>query len=388
MRIKFKLSKRVVWAFVLATFAIVLSYYSTNSNISLTGEKSVLTYWNAFTEWATSGSERPVPDDVVFINIEHDKQLVEITDDFGFPVGNSPITDREKLARLLALIEKSETYQYVLLDVFLGDGYKSASDSALFRRISRMDRIVIPKHTDGSLVSDELNTKAGYADYITSLNENDFTKYSLFIKEGSSLPLKIYTETTGKTVKRTCLWYSDDCSLARKVIFPKMTTRLNGPYTSTGEKSILNLGSDILDNEAELDWAEFFKGKFIVIGSLDGDDVHSTYAGEQPGCLILYNVYKSLLKGQHKIPFVLILFYFAIFFAMAYLLLKGDNNGSASWAWVWAKLFVFYSLILTIVCIFVFAIWGQAHDIFITSSFFSVVNVICRRLKTKNENHA
>lgn len=378
----------IVAAIGLSVIALVISYFSTNMNISLTGEKAVLKYWNAFTDWITAGRDKAPTDDVVFINVAHDKQLVNITDEFGIPVGNAAVTDRQKLTRLLESIEEAGSYQYVMLDVFFESGYETEADSALFRRIAGMERIAIPKHTDGALESDVLDAKAAYADYATSINENDFTKYQLLRKDGVSIPLWAYSETTGNNLRRVGLWYSDNGKLARKVVFPKMYVRLDSPYRQDGQKAYLNLGTDILDAEGEVDWAEYFKGKFIVIGSFDGDDIHSTYAGDLPGSLINYNVYLSLMKGQHKIPLVLILVYFLIFFVMAYLLLNGGPKSSQSWAWVWAKLFVLYSLILTIVCIFVFVIWGQAHDIFITSTFFSIVDLVNRRLRKKKELHA
>lgn len=383
-----KIIRRIVCALTLAVGAVILSYLSTNMNISLTGEKTVLKYWNAFTDWITAGRDRAPADVVVFINVAHDKQLVDITDDFGIPIGNAAITDRQKLSRLLDLINESGEYQYVMLDVFFESGFETEVDSALFGRIASMDRLVIPKHIDGALESECLEQKAGYADYATSINENDFTKYLLFRKGGASMPLKAYTEVTGRDVKRVLLWYADKGKLARRVMFPKMYVRMDSPYRPDGQKAYLNLGTDILDTEEEVDWSDYFKGKYIVIGSFAGDDIHTTYAGDLPGSLINYNVYLSLMKGQHRIPFVLVIVYFLIFFAMAYLLLNGGANASQSWTWVWAKLFVLYSLILTIVCIFVFMIWGQAHDIFITSTFFSIVDLVNRRIKAKKEAHA
>ena len=379
---------RMTKAVAFAIIALAISYLSTNMNISLTGEKAVLKYWNAFTDWITAGRDKTSADDVVFINVAYDKQLVGIADEFGIPVGNAAVTDRQKLAKLLEIIEDSDSYQYVMLDVFFESGYATDADSALFSRITGMDRIVIPKHTDGILWSDVLEAKAAYADYATSINETDFTKYPLFRKGGVSMPLRSYSETTGNNVKRVGLWYADNGKLARKVVFPKMYVRIDSPYRPDGQKTYINLGADILDVAEEVDWVDFFKGKYIVIGSFVGDDIHTTYAGDLPGSLINYNVYLSMMKGQHKIPFVLVLVYFFIFFAMAFLLLNRGANVSQSLAWVWAKLFVLYSLILIIVCIFVFAIWGQAHDIFITSTFFSLVDLVNRRLKTKKKAHA
>ena len=375
--------KTIAIAALIAVIVMVLSYISTNANISITGEKSVLKYWCSFTDWITSDREKSPDEDVVFINVANDKQLVDVADEFGIPIGNAAITDRAKLELLLRLIQSSADYQYVLLDVFFEEGYQTDTDSALFSRIEDMDRIVIPKHKDGSIAYAAPVEKAAFADYNTSINENDFTKYQLFQKDGPSVPLRMYSDKTGRTVKRKGIWYADKCALSRKVVFPKMYVRVDSPYRFDGQKAYLNLGADILDYAEDQDWAAFFSGKFIVIGSFTGEDIHTTYAGDLPGCLINYNVFLSLMKGQHKIPLILIIVYFLIFFGMAYMLLKGEGGTSQPWAWVWTKLFVLYSVILTIVCIFVFIIWGQAHDIFITSTFFSVVDLAIRKMKAK-----
>ena len=162
---------RMTKAVAFAIIALAISYLSTNMNISLTGEKAVLKYWNAFTDWITAGRDKTSADDVVFINVAYDKQLVGIADEFGIPVGNAAVTDRQKLAKLLEIIEDSDSYQYVMLDVFFESGYATDADSALFSRITGMDRIVIPKHTDGILWSDVLEAKSAYADYATSINK-------------------------------------------------------------------------------------------------------------------------------------------------------------------------------------------------------------------------
>ena len=352
-------------------------------NRTISGEKTTLQYWQTFTEWITRGREKLPANDVVFINVDHDKQLVDITDEFGIPMGNAAITDRQKINRLLALIEESGSYKYVMMDVFFEDGYETDADSTLFNRIVSMERIVIPKHVSGTLANMALNSKAAYADYASTIYESEFAKYPLFRKEGPSMPLKSYSDLTGHTIKKVGFWYADKGSLARKVIFPKLYVKIDSPYRPDGQKAYLNIGEDILDVAELVDWPDFFKGKYVVIGSFTGDDNHLSYTGSIPGCLINYNVYLSLMKGQHKIPFVLILVYFLVFFVMAYLVLNSNVVTSKSWAWVAAKIFVLYSLILTIVYIFVFAIWGQAHDIFITSTFFSIVDLVNRRIKKK-----
>ena len=370
-------------AATLACIALIVSYLVTNLDISVTGEKAILKYWCAFTDWLTSGREKSQTDDVIFINVSYDKQLIAVSDEFGIPIGNAAITDRHKLMDLLEIIKTSQNYRYLLLDIFFEEGYHTDTDSSLFSLIDGMERIVLPRHVDGNVMMGVPDRKLAYADYHISINEDDFTKYRLFWKTGPSVPLRMYTDITGRTVKRTGLWYSDKGSLSRRVVFPKMHIRIESPYRNDGQKAYMNLGSDILDYKEEENWQDFFSNKFIVVGSFIGDDIHTTYAGDLPGSLINYNVFLSLLKGQHKIPLGLILVYFIIFFTMAFMLINGNEGITQPWAWIWAKLFVLYSTILTFVCIFVFMIWGQGHDIFITSSLFSIVDVINRRLKAK-----
>ena len=376
--------RRIYTSLLLALTALVISYFSTNLSFPLSGEKLTLKYWSAFTDWLSYGKERLPSDDVIFINVANDKQLVNVSDEFGIPVGNAAITDRDRLKTLLELIHSSSTYKYVLLDVFFEDGYKTDIDSALFATIDKMERIVIARHIDRQLNPEAPGSKAAYADYYTSISETDFSKYRLFYKDGPSIPLRMYTDITGRTVRRRGLWYADGGALSRKVVFPKMFVRIDSPYRTDGQKAYLNLGTDILEYTEE-NWPVFFSNKFIVVGSFSGDDVHTTYAGDLPGSLVNYNVFLSLLKGKHRIPVSLIIVYLLIFTVMSYLLLKGGTGTTQPpWAWVWAKLFALYSAILIIVCIFVFMIWGQAHDIFITSTFFSIVDLVNRRIKTKN----
>lgn len=374
--------KTIIYSVLLSLLAMIISYISTNLDVSVSGERDILKYWSAIESLLSGNSLNEVPEDVLFINVSYDKQLVERSDEWGSPVGNAAITDRKKLADLLRLIQSAGNYRYVLLDVYFGNGYEADEDSLLYDRIASMDRLVIPRHKDDELASDKLECKAAYADYTTTLKEDNFTKFPLLTKNlEPSLPLHMYSDLTGRTVKKWGPLFVDKSSLSRRVVFPRMNVR------ETPEIPIyMNMGVDLLDNVDEYDWKQFFDNKIIVIGSFDDDDIHLTYAGFVPGSVINYNVYDSLVRGRHRIPALLILAYFLVFFAMSLLMLKGDSSGSQSLAWVWAKLFVIYSVILTIVCIFVFIVCEQAHDVFITSTFFSIVDTCHRWINKRKKN--
>ena len=377
--------KRTLSATLLALLAMGGSYFCTNLENVFSGERTVLKYWSALMNRLSPGKKNVVPEDALFINVSGDKQLVDIKDDMGFTVGNAAITDRGKLVDLLSRIKEDGSYRYVLMDISFDDGYATDADSALFGLIATMDRIVIPRHADGHLAGAALEQKAAYADYRTGLKEDNFTKYPLFDKTGQipSLPLKMYSDLTGRTVRRHGLLYTDGGSLSRKVVFPKMYVQIDAAVGKDKEQTYVNMGADILsyDNAAN------FEDKIVVIGSYVDEDIHTSYAGDIPGCVINYNVFLSLMKGHHRIPLVVILLYFLLFFTMSFLLLRGSSEKPQRWGWVWAKLFVLYSAVMTAVCILVFTILGQAHDILLTSTLFSIINV-CYKKFAKKDNHA
>lgn len=395
--------KSILWAVLLALLAMLFSYVSTNITMTFFGERDTLKFWNAFKTFViqklenaniVKHSEGYIPDNVLFIDVSGDNQLIDIKDDYGIPVGNSVITDRNKLLELLARLKSSGDYAYVMMDVFFEEGYATDVDSALFGLIASMDKIVIPCHSNGQLASTVLEEKAAYASYDSNLYEDDFSKYPIWEKSGLSMPLKMYSDLTGRSVTRHGFLYLEGAYVSRRSVFPKMYVQIekntrgrsdsNGPEGSKShEKPFLSLGADILAYDPEV---VDFENKIVVIGNFE-TDIHRSYAGEIPGAVINYNVYESLRRGQHRIPYVLILIYFLLFFTMSFFLLNGTTGENQPSGWVWAKLFVIYSVILTIVCIFVFEIWGQAHDIFITSTLFSIVDT-CYKLNRKNKKNA
>lgn len=176
--------RKILSATLLAWLAMAVSYFCTNLNVAVSGERDVLKYWQFVVSLFSNNSRNQVPEDVLFINVSNDRQLVDRTDVFGIPVGNTAITDRQKLDDLLNLIKSSGGYKYVLLDVFFEKGYQSDYDSSLFNTIVSMENIVIPRHVDGTLADPSLEQKAAYADYSTTLKEDNIAKYPLLDKIG------------------------------------------------------------------------------------------------------------------------------------------------------------------------------------------------------------
>ncbi|MEM7299340.1 MAG: hypothetical protein AAF391_13870, partial [Bacteroidota bacterium] len=80
-----------------------------------------------FLIWSTSNvkfasREIPSTEEYALINTSYDLQLIDRYDDFGFPIGNQSVTDRQKLTQLLQIINESQNApKYIICDIHFVD---------------------------------------------------------------------------------------------------------------------------------------------------------------------------------------------------------------------------------------------------------------------------
>ena len=172
--------KQVIWSAVIAVGFLIISYCITNLHIPISGEKAVLYKFEMYRNYLFPRS-CSVPDSLLFVNVAYDKEFVEATDEYGLPVGQTQITDRQKLLQLLQELKRRNDYKYILMDIFFDEETHTSADSVLFATICSMPRIVIPRHRDGKLANEALYAKAGMADYTTTYKEAGFVKYPYLI---------------------------------------------------------------------------------------------------------------------------------------------------------------------------------------------------------------
>lgn len=383
-----KQRKKLLWSGLFAVGFLMLSYCLSNLDIPLSGEKALLCKFELIRNYLFP-KETNANDSILLIDVSYDKTPEEVTDELGMPIGHLPITDRRKLLMLLQELKKRNDYKYILLDVFFGQKCTSAEDSALFSTICSMPRIAIPCHSDEPLADTCLNKKAGFADYITTYYENGFVKYPYMSDEGVSLSLKMYEDITGRDINQHLLLYNDGWMPVRRSIVLTFDIYANKPYNKKGEKNWFYLGSDILGVDSIggmlYEVPELTKGKYIAIGSFEGDDIHNTYLGPACGTLINLNAYFSLLHRRHvlSIPFILILF--IAFYVLTYITLtrqdlrmmadnatKNQTYNVRKWLMALSALcsWIGYSLFLTILCIFTYLCFGEVYEILVTSTLF------------------
>lgn len=385
--------KKVIWSIVIAIGFLLFSYCITNLDFPVSGEKALLYRFELVRNYLFP-RENTVNDSILLIDVSFDKTPVKATDEYGMPIGDIQITDRQKLLELLQELKRRDDYKYILLDVFFGQKGETPQDSALYATICSMPRIVIPCHNDEVLADSSLRDKAGLADYTTTYKEGSFVKYPYMSADGTSLPLKMYEDMTGRSIHKHWFVYTDGWRLVRKSIVLTFDINAKSAYNEEGEKVWYYLGADILGNdEGEgllYEMPELTKDKYIAIGAFQGDDSHSTYIGSVCGTLINLNACFSLLCDHHVVSVTLVVIMFFAFFLLAYLTLaRQDLRGLAddmtqkhNYRWRTRMMtlsalcsWIGYSLFLTILCILTYVFLGEVYEIFITSTMFYLLSL-------------
>lgn len=365
-----------------ATWVLLLCYLLGNTPYSLGDEESFVQYLYIAKE-QLSPTDKQLPPDVLAINIAYDKQLVDCTDEYGFPQGQTAITDRTKLLRFLQLAEQNGRYRYILLDVFFGADYATPADSALFATIARMKRIVIPRHRGEALADSLLLSKAAYSDYSTSINEGNFVRYEYLPGGQSSIAWRMYEECTSPAWSGDGFFATCNGKLCNRCLFLSFPVPFDGEaYDPEGNKNYYNLGCDLLDIADTEDLDALLDGKYIIIGNFVDDDLHDTYMGSMPGAFINLNAFLILMQGGHYVPWFSMLVLWTVYFAISLFLLKQRSlfdylpclRNVRSRVWQFVLSWFGLSTLLCGVCALFYFIGNEVHDVLAISTYFSLFN--------------
>ena len=265
-----------------------------------------------------------MPSDALLVNVAYDRQLTDISDELGIPVGNTDITDRNKLFRLLSALHRSDDYRYILLDVELcADGCHTSIDDSLCQLIGSMSRIVLPDGGGVGLLPPRLQRKSAPAVYVTNIINNKCSKYPLIYDGRPSVALQMYEETAGVNLSPSLFMYSDGRGCLPGNLPLSVRYYINGAYTADGEKNYYNMGADLLGEESGEALTELAKGKMVLIGDFVERDMHATYRIDLPGILVHYNVWRSLMEHRAYMSFWLLALLLLMCFAITIAQLKG-----------------------------------------------------------------
>lgn len=396
--------KRIICSALTALGFLVLYYFVSNLPFSVKGEKLLLrkveTVRNTF--WPRKTKEI---ENVLFINVDYDREMRPVFDIKGNKLGERPFTDRHKLLRLLQFLGEKGDYKYILLDIFFADEVKTEWDSALFAKIDSLPRIVIPSeaYENEKLADESLRAKSGKVSYNESFWVYGCAIYPYYWGKEKSLPLMMYEETTGRHLKKFGPLYFDGWRLAKGCEFLSLDVTANNYFYDDGNRCWYNLGSEVLGDEEDssfvklVDYPEMFKDKYIVVGSFqpygNGDDMVSTFKGPLSGAVINYNAFCSLMRGCHKASFVIAVFLYLLFFGVSYVMLGSgrekeklqewaDSKGK-SWSVIcflllpWAK----SKLVLQLSIVVVYLVFGKVLPLLLISTAFYYLSLF---IKLKN----
>ena len=314
-----------------STIIIIFTYVMGNSGYPLPGETGALKQITDYKKFLGMQIGN-VPDSILFINVCYDKALVPYEEN-EVPVGNTIITDREKLLQFLTKAKEANNYRYIFMDVFFEEGMETEYDSALFNTIISMDRIVIPKHKGVNMCDSILYQKASNADYATTWQALTFSRYQYIHDEDESVALKIYQDRFGSDIKKHWggLWYTDNGRLCQNSATLLLPIRIMGSLLDeegqVRERNYIYLGADLLDLDEVMPVSEQIDDKLIVIGDFKSD-VHSTFLGPQPGSSILFNGYIALSQGAHLVNWLYMGILFVIYIIIGLFYLSGHSFSS------------------------------------------------------------
>jgi hypothetical protein len=284
-----------------------------------------------FLIWSSSAvklpyREIPPSDEYAFINTSYDLQLIDRYDEFGFPIGNQVITDREKLALFLDIIGKGAAKpKYVICDVHFVDS--TYADQQLHEALQQLDNVIISSHLNDAgqvetPIFDDINR--GLSDYVIGNIFDGVYKYQLIYQDSLHLtPLKVYEDISGEKAEMV------------------------GPLVKIGDRYTLNnfimnyrlLQKDIVDLEAgfnpvslgellfleDKDIQDFTAGKIVVIGDFFENDTHETLFEITAGPLIILNAFLTIREGDTIVNIWFFLLLFAVYLYLSYMVfVEGD----------------------------------------------------------------
>lgn len=368
----------------------LLSYILNNQSL-FTGEDLNHYAWVEVLKSKLGMEKRIEKDDVLYINVAYDKQLIELSDEYGMPIGNTEITDRGKLLSFLRMLHTTNQYAYIFLDVRFEKGYNAIGiDSLLYAEISSMGNIVVANHSDIEIADSSLMKKTALSDYDATIVATNFVRYRYSYGGKPSMPLFAYNELTGKSINKHGLLYTCNGKLCYNSLFVDFPVENYSEYNDENNKLYYNLGSDLLDNYSEKDISTLTKGKYIVIGDMI-EDLHDTYSGLKPGSVITFYAFRSLIENKHIVNWGLMLLMSIVYFVIS-MSQYGYRSFFERFTFVrksQSKLLHFtlslveYTTLLSIVVLILDLCWGISTSILLPSTYFAIQKNIINYKRTK-----
>ena len=401
--------KNIIFSFVSAIGLWCLCYFANNSSL-FTGE-DVVQYYYMQKICSKFGIHRNVDyGEALYFNIAYDKILLPRyqNDSKDHIIGNTIITDRQKLIEMLTLLHSTNTYKYIIIDLRFEPKDITEIDDSLFSLIDQMRNIVFVD--DGSIIQSSLyhKNKVAQAYYFKTPLSTNFSRYQYIIDGKRSLPLHIYEDLHPEKKFSSfgfgpiSLYFSGSklCQNSNFLIFDSSTLKdsqgsefINASYFDL--LNCENLGEYLTLLKTEYDnktahslIANRCQNKYVVFGNTI-DDIHDTYVGEKSGIQIIMRALQTLEEGNHKVSgiqtFIWILIFFII--TMAIISDKSISNivpvlKKIPYKFIHYLLSILsYSIFLFIISILDYIIFERVYSLTLPIIYFSTLKMIVQYRK-------
>lgn len=305
--------KVIIVSLINAVFLVFATYFINNWSI-LTGENLKLYAGLEFIKDIVS-EKASANDSVFLVNVSYDKQLANKKID-GLVVGNTDVTNRKDLIRLLQAVKKEANYRYIFLDIRFEKGEETEFDDELFEEIINTPRLVIANHEDIELADHKLEKKAAFSDYLITYTSTNFVRFKFLRPLGESMPLRAYRELYHDNIIKHGWFYICNYGLCQNTYAVKSPIECIANEwklldDNSAMKNIPYYDLSRINNEENL--SILTNGKYIVVGNMI-DDIHDTFYGQTPGSIIVFGAFWALKNGCHVVePWVEILLFLTFF---------------------------------------------------------------------------
>ncbi len=401
--------KHFIFSSISSLLLIIFTYFANNS--PLFTEESALQYYVIQSVFSSIASPKPVDyGNAVFYDVSFDKMLIPaISDDKeNDTLGVTVITDRQKLLRFLKLLEKTDKYKHVIVDLVFDENDRSVYDDSLFYQISIMRDITIANSSIITISDSTLVTqgRTGMIDYyITNANTN-FGRWEYMTNESKSLPLVVYEKINPEKRMKRFGWgrlafytiggrpCQNGCFLTfDNSYFEPTVVKLSNQKIAKYDKHI-NLGSFINNpRRNEQDLLYFTKkqteNRYVVIGNFS-DDQHDTYMGRVPGSIIVMRALAALESGGNLVYLAPCILWFIVFFLINMSILSDKpiskriplvRKSKCKWIHFLFSIITFAG-ILTVCTTLEYLLNYPVSSITIPSLYFSILKTVVRYKNT------
>lgn len=376
--------KKALWISFFNAILLTALVYILNNQALFTGENLDYFTWIQWLKDKVSNEKNDLIDDKTFyINVGYDKELVTYSDAYDMELGSIPVTDRDKLYRLLKMLNETRRYKFIFLDISFEKNIQTETDSTLFSLLSQMPNLVIATY-DGLDEADGVpKSKTALSQYYSTIIATNFVRYKFSYDGIPSIPLYAYRKLKGKDIEDKGLYYSSEGQLSTNSVFLDFPSKEFPMFDYDGSQNYYNLGTDILEVMDRTDIEHLTDGKYVIIGDFI-NDVHDTYVGRLPGAVITYRAFDALMQGKHLVSLPMLILFALIYFLISMSLFSRTSLLSAipfirksdSRTLHFIASLIEYTFLLSVITILMCLFFNVYASILVPSIYFTVFKTV------------